>query len=164
MKLKDVLPNLQHVLAAIFKKMDNVAGNINFTNARQVAPATQGEAYSGHRKDMQNVIGSLNGLNFLFNEFRSACVNFGNNTTSAPIIVPTESGSIDKDCPRPATPKPTAKWIKNVKDLWHEYAVGYTIGNVTYPPIEELKKNIKMHGEMKRSKNSILAEFLSSML
>ncbi|OAD79327.1 hypothetical protein PHYBLDRAFT_162402 [Phycomyces blakesleeanus NRRL 1555(-)] len=70
---------------------------------------TQGEAYSGHREDMQNVISSLNGLNFSFNEFRSACVNFGNNTTSASIIVPTENGSIGQDCPRPAVPKPTAK-------------------------------------------------------
>ncbi|OAD75718.1 hypothetical protein PHYBLDRAFT_143967 [Phycomyces blakesleeanus NRRL 1555(-)] len=86
---------LEHVLTAIFKKIDNIAGSINFTNARQATSATKEEAYSGHWKDMQNVIGSLNGLNFSFNEFRSACVNFGNNTTSAPIIMPTESGSID---------------------------------------------------------------------
>lgn len=43
----------------------------------------------------------------------------------------------------PASPAPVYKmqrWIKSVNDLWHEYHVGFKIGGVQYPCIEELER------------------------
>ena len=35
------------------------------------------------------------------------------------------------------------RWVKNVKDLWHEYSVGFKVGSVQYSSIQELDSKYK---------------------
>jgi hypothetical protein len=147
--IRNVVPEIESVIRSLSQKVDTVTSIVNQISNAQQQPIQQ---QSGYNEDLQFLKRSMHSIDLSFSQLKSACAHFANSDIVNDIDI--DMADISDDHLAHAAVTETSnhqttasppnykmqRWVKSVPDLWHEFTVGFKVGNVQYESIEELDR------------------------